>query len=130
MYQKVDGPIDVYNKIDNKIDMNNFIGSYYHKCTLWYRMDNMLGTKVKDWSFSRNEGSISGATWTVGGKFNHCLYFTLNDEVTATDSISLSPTKELTLECWLKTTTQMTSVGAIGKANVGANDWDYMLYLR
>lgn len=81
MYQKADKSTDVYNYVDNKVDMYKYVGSHDDRCLLWFRMDKMGGTTVKDWSFNHNnsygkhEGTISGATWFENGKFRHCIDF-------------------------------------------------------
>jgi hypothetical protein len=65
-----------------------------------------MGTGVADASGKGNTGSISGATWTSGGKFGSALSFDgVNDWVAVADANSLDLTGALTLEAWVKPTT-------------------------
>lgn len=127
MYQKVDGPIDVFNRIDNKIDMGHFIGSYYDECRLWSRMDAMRGVIVKDWSFNENDGTISGATWDSSGKFTHCLNFDGSDDyVDIPHSRSLNTSENVTVIVWVApdTSSGFRTIGGKWNHNVNCS-WKF-----
>jgi len=101
MYQKADKPVDVHNFVDKKVDMLKFRGSYFDRCVLWAMMDEMSGTKTKDWSFNGNNGTLYGPTWTAAGKFHHCLNFDgINDYVDLGSGPNLKWTREITIEGW------------------------------
>lgn len=106
MYQKADKPVDVYNYVDNKVDMHKFRGSYFDRCVLWVRMDEMKGSETKDWSFYSDRGTIFGATWFVDGKFHHCLDFDGTDDYVNVHSTKLDSdlagTNVFSIEAWVK----------------------------
>jgi hypothetical protein len=61
------------------------------------------GSTARDSSPSRNNGTLSGATWTTSGKAGGALSFDgSNDRVTVPDASSLDLTKALTLEAWVR----------------------------
>jgi PKD repeat protein len=61
------------------------------------------GSNLGDSSGKGNNGTISGATWTTGGKFGGGLSFDgLNDLVTIADSNTLDLSTGMTLEAWVK----------------------------
>jgi YD repeat-containing protein len=60
------------------------------------------GTTVADASGNGNGGTISGATWTLAGKFGAALsYNGVNNMVTVADANSLDLTTGMTLEAWV-----------------------------
>ena len=64
--------------------------------------DEGVGTNTADVSGSNNNGTISGATWTVG-RFGHALSFDgVNDLVSVADSNSLDLSTGMTLQLWLQ----------------------------
>ena len=68
------------------------------------------GAFVTDLSGSGNSGSVSGATWTAGGRTNGAYVFdATNDSIQVTSSISLSPTNQLTIMAWIKLDTAISS---------------------
>jgi hypothetical protein len=68
-----------------------------------YSFDQGSGTTLVDTSGNGNNGTISGATWSSGGKFGDALQFTGNTGcyVTVNDSSSLNLTSGMTLEAWV-----------------------------
>jgi fibronectin type 3 domain-containing protein len=68
-----------------------------------YSFDAGQGTTLADLSGNGNTGSISGATWTTGGRFFSALTFDgVNDWVTVPDANSLDLTTGMTLEAWVR----------------------------
>jgi len=64
------------------------------------------GTFLTDLSGNGNNGTISGATWTVSGKYGNALSFNgTNARVTVNNSASLQLTSAMTLEAWVFPTT-------------------------
>jgi hypothetical protein len=67
-----------------------------------YNFNEGNGTTVNDASGNRNNGTISGATWTSSGKYGYALSFNgSNSRVTVPDSASLHLTTGMTLEAWV-----------------------------
>jgi chitodextrinase len=61
---------------------------------------------LTDLSGNGNNGTISGATWTVSGKYGNALSFNgTNARVTVNNSASLRLTSAMTLEAWVFPTT-------------------------
>jgi chitodextrinase len=61
---------------------------------------------LTDLSGNGNNGTISGATWTVSGKYGNALSFNgTNARVTVNNSASLQLTSAMTLEAWVFPTT-------------------------
>ncbi len=68
-----------------------------------YSFDAGSGSTLADESGSGNFGTISGATWTSGGKFGGALSFDgTNDWVEVGDAGSLDLTTGMTVEAWVK----------------------------
>ena len=68
--------------------------------------DEGSGTVAADSSGNANHGTISGATWTVGGKYGNALVFNgTNARVIINDSQLLHLTTEMTLEAWVNPST-------------------------
>ncbi len=64
------------------------------------------GATVKDSSGLNNTGTLSGATWTLAGRFGAALSFDgVNDLVTINDAGALDLTTSMTLEAWVLPTT-------------------------
>ena len=79
-----------------------------------YSFDDATGTTVADLSGNTNTGSISGATWTTGGRFGSALSFNgTSSRVTVPDSASLDLTNALTLEAWVRPSVTPTSWRAV-----------------
>ncbi|MGH3371851.1 MAG: LamG-like jellyroll fold domain-containing protein, partial [Nocardioidaceae bacterium] len=67
-----------------------------------YSFNEGSGSMVADASGSGNAGTISGATWTSGGRFGNALFFNGADTwITIDDSASLDLTTAMTLEAWV-----------------------------
>ena len=70
-----------------------------------YGFNEGTGSTVADASGKGNNGTISGATWTAGGKYGGALSFDgVNDWVTVNDANSLDLTGAMTLEAWVQPT--------------------------
>ncbi len=64
------------------------------------------GSIAADSSAAGNTGSVSGATWTVAGRYGSALSFDgVNDWVTTLDASSLDLTNAMTLEAWVRPST-------------------------
>jgi hypothetical protein len=67
-----------------------------------YGFDEGSGTTVADASGNGNAGTITGATWTTGGRFGNALLFDgTTSVVTVPDAASLRPTTGMTVEAWV-----------------------------
>ena len=67
--------------------------------------DEGAGTTAADASGNALNGSISGATWTTGGKFGSALSFNgASDWVTVADNNALDLARAMTIEAWVKPT--------------------------
>ena len=74
-----------------------------------YNFNEASGSTLTDLSGNGNHGTISGASWSVSGKYGGALSFDgVNDLVTTADSASLDLTGGMTLEVWVKPTTLPT----------------------
>jgi hypothetical protein len=73
-----------------------------------YAFDEGSGTTLGDSSGSGNVGTITGgAVWNTAGKFGKALSFDgVNDIVNVADSASLDLTTGMTLEAWVRPTSQ------------------------
>ena len=68
-----------------------------------YNFNEGSGSTVADASGNGNTGTISGATWTTGGRFGGALSFNGSTSwVTVNDAASLHLTTGVTLEAWVK----------------------------
>jgi fibronectin type 3 domain-containing protein len=68
-----------------------------------YGFDEGSGSAATDQSGLGNGGTISGASWTAGGKFGSALSFDgVDDWVTVPDAPSLDLTTGMTLSAWVK----------------------------
>ncbi|QQG44288.1 MAG: DUF2341 domain-containing protein [Candidatus Roizmanbacteria bacterium] len=96
----------------------------------YWSFDDGQGTVAQDKSSSKNNGTISGATWTtedqcISGK---CLKFDgSNDVVTVPDSNALTPT-DITFSMWIKSPSITGSQTFLGKWYTGTNQRSYYLY--
>lgn len=97
--QHCDTPIDMFNRIDNQIDVTKYVNGHFDKCIFWYRFERMTGTSVHDWCFKDNGASITGATWTPAGKMVHCLELDGNDDVLSGPT-SFPPQLDGTISFW------------------------------
>ncbi len=71
-----------------------------------YALSEGTGLQTADSSGSANGGTLSGATWAAAGKYGGGLAFDgTNDWVTVPDAASLDLTTGLTLEAWVRPTT-------------------------
>ncbi|MGH2556972.1 MAG: LamG-like jellyroll fold domain-containing protein [Actinomycetota bacterium] len=72
-----------------------------------YNFDAGTGTTLADRSGLDNSGTISGATWSDNGRYGKALQFDgSNDMVTIADSVSLDLTDGMTLEAWVRPTSE------------------------
>jgi fibronectin type 3 domain-containing protein len=68
-----------------------------------YSMDQGSGTALTDVSGNGNNGTLTGATWTTGGRFGSALSFNgAGNLVTIPDSASLDLTTGMTQEAWVR----------------------------
>jgi len=94
-----------------------------------YNFEEASGTAVTDSSGNGNNGTISGATRTTGGKFGRALSFNgTNNYVTVPDSASLHLTNGMTLEAWVNMTGGQTWRTVIFKERPGG--MTYSLFAR
>ncbi len=95
---------------------------------LGFGFEETSGPTANDASAAKNSGTISGATSTASGKFGRALSFDgTNDKVDVPDAASLDLTSGMTLEAWVKPTTNASWRTVILKER-GANDLLYALY--
>ncbi len=95
---------------------------------LGYGFEETSGATATDVTPLKNNGTISGATSTASGKFGRALSFDgTNDKVDVPDASSLDLTTGMTLEAWVKPTTNASWRTAILKER-GTNDLAYALY--
>jgi glucose/arabinose dehydrogenase len=95
---------------------------------LAYAFEETSGTSATDVSAAKNNGTVNGATRTASGKFGRALSFDgVNDRVDVPDAASLDLTTGMTLEAWVKPTTNAGWRTAILK-ELGASDLAYALY--
>jgi hypothetical protein len=71
----------------------------------YWNFDEGVGDTVSDVIGNGNDGTIYGASWTTEGKFGNALSFDGNDYVLVSDSSSLNPVNEITVELWAKSDT-------------------------
>jgi PKD repeat protein len=68
-----------------------------------YSFNAGTGTTLADTSGTGNNGTLSGATWVVGGRYGGALSFDgVNDWVTVPDAASLDLRSGMTLEAWVR----------------------------
>ena len=92
-----------------------------------YSFDEGAGSTVGDSSGSGNVGTISGATWTVAGKYGKALTFNgTSNWVTVPDANSLDLTTAMTIEAWVNPTAVSGYQEAVLKEATG--DLAYALY--
>ena len=92
-----------------------------------YSFNEGTGTLAADASPQRNSGTLSGATWTAGGKNGGALSFDgVNDWVTVPDASSLDLTNAMTLEAWVRPRTGVDWRTILLKENVTSHA--YALY--
>jgi hypothetical protein len=85
--------------------------------------DEGARTSTSDASGSNNNGTIPGATWTVG-RFGGALSFDgVNDLVSVADSTSLDPSSGMTLQAWLQPRALGGYTTAILKERNGRRIW-------
>jgi glucose/arabinose dehydrogenase/PKD repeat protein len=95
---------------------------------LGYGFEETSGTTATDVSPFKNNGTINGPVSTTSGKFGRALSFDgTNDRVDVPDAASLDLTNGMTLEAWVKPTTNSGWRTAILKER-GTNDLVYALY--
>jgi hypothetical protein len=95
---------------------------------LAFGFEETAGTTANDSSTAKNNGTISGATSNASGKYGRALSFDgTNDKVDVPDAASLDLTTGMTLEAWVKPTTNVGWRTAILKER-GTNDLLYALY--
>ena len=94
---------------------------------LAFGFEETAGTTANDSSTAKNNGTINGPTGTASGKYGRALSFDgTNDRVDVPDANSLDLTTGMTLEAWVKPTTNVGWRTAILKER-GA-DLLYALY--
>lgn len=82
---------------------------------MWH-MDEGTGNDIYDETPNGNTGTISGASWVSGAKFNKALNFSTGDVVTISDSSSSDfGTSNFTIVAWFKTDTDSGSARLISK---------------
>jgi concanavalin A-like lectin/glucanase superfamily protein len=80
-------------------------------------------------SGSGNEGTVSGATWSIGGKYGGALFFDgVNDWATVADTPSLDLTNRMTIEAWVKPSALNDWMTVLMKERAG--NLSYALYGR
>ena len=85
-----------------------------------YSFDAASGASLTDNSGSGNTGSISGATWTTAGRSGGALAFDgVNDIVTVTDKPSLDLSTGMTLEAWIRSSSNSTWRTVVTKETSG-----------
>ncbi len=73
---------------------------------LAYGFEETSGTLAADASPAKNNGTVNGATSTASGRFGRALSFDgVNDRVDVPDAASLDLTGAMTLEAWVRPTT-------------------------
>jgi hypothetical protein len=100
MQNYFNGTIDdvkIYNRAlsadEIKIDMTGSVG--------YWKFDEGYGTTAHDSSPMKNDGTIYGATWTIG-KHDFAISFDgIDDHVEIPDSPSLDITDQISLEAWI-----------------------------
>src|SRR2546426_10249555 len=81
-----------------------------------YSFNEGTGTTVADASGNGNAGTLSGTTWTNGGKYGSALVFNgTSARVTINNSASLQLTAGVELEAW-------------GGASAGKRGWRGVIY--
>ena len=94
---------------------------------LGYGFEETSGTTANDVSAFKNNGTINGATSNASGKFGRALSFDgTNDRVDVPDADSLDLSTGMTLEAWVKPTTNSGWRTAMLKER--GNDLLYALY--
>jgi glucose/arabinose dehydrogenase len=89
--------------------------------------DDGSGSAARDASGSGNDGVVSGAAWSAGGRFGGALDFDgVDDWVTVADDDSLDMTGPLTLEAWVRPDTLGTWDTVVMKEAAGY--FSYALY--
>src|SRR5262245_15881255 len=84
-----------------------------------YNFNEGSGTTVSDASGHNNMGTISGATWTTGGRYERALLFNgPTARVTIPDTSSLRLTTAMTLEAWVYPTVKPTGWRTVVEKNV------------
>ncbi len=90
---------------------------------LAYGFEETSGTVANDSSSTKNNGTINGAAGTASGKFGRALSFDgINDRVDVPDAASLDLTSGMTLEAWVRPTTNAGWRTAILK-EMGPKTW-------
>ena len=91
----------------------------------YWKLDESSGDAID--IHSSNDGTIYGATQNVAGKINTAYSFDGNDYVDCGNDVSLQPTSEITISCWIKPASQQEVCWVdLGPGNYGvgcsAND--------
>ncbi|HEX6154024.1 MAG TPA: LamG-like jellyroll fold domain-containing protein [Solirubrobacterales bacterium] len=93
-----------------------------------YGFEETSGTAAKDASNFENNGTLNGATSTASGKFGRALSFDgVNDRVDVPDAASLDLSAGMTLEAWVRPTTNTGWRTAILKER-GTDNLAYALF--
>jgi subtilisin family serine protease len=84
-----------------------------------YGFNQTSGTQVVDASGQGNTGTLSGGTWSAAGKNGAALSFTANGFVTIPDAASLDLTSGMTIEAWVRPTSNTGWRTVVLKEDVG-----------
>jgi PGF-pre-PGF domain-containing protein len=103
--------------------------------SLWH-FNEGSGTTAYDETVNNNDGTINGANWTTNSKFWDCKFRDyaldfdgVDNNVQIPDSVSLSPSTQLTAEAWIYPRS-LGSMGIISKWHPGGpSDRSYVLHL-
>src|SRR3989442_7432700 len=79
-----------------------------------YGFDDGTGALAADASGNGNNGTLSGATWTLQGKYGGALSFDgTNNLVLVNDATSLRLTRNMTIEAWVNPRVPLTGRKAL-----------------
>jgi subtilisin family serine protease len=84
-----------------------------------YNFNQGTGTQVFDASGQGNTGTLSGGAWSAAGKTGAALSFTANGFVTIPDSASLDLTTGMTIEAWVRPTSNTNWRTVVLKEDAG-----------
>lgn len=91
-------------------------------------MNEGIGSTTEDSTPNNHDGTLTGATWTSGGKYLNALVFDgLNDYVEVTDHTDLrfGPGDTITISAWIKPTASIPSGVFLQKGGITDNNANY-----